>query len=226
MSEPPANRRPVVLALGALALVAAAVVLWLSLGRGKDDAPGEVRRDGSAGTAAAPTPPPSLPTPPPGDTTDRAGQPVVSDNERTGSRPGPGDPPRETIVNGVRVRDHRKNPVPIDLPPNLHPPDSRKLQSETVAAINRKVFAVVGECMSDVPREARGANPRLDGQVVVAVKNKQLAVTGSTMQLRDVVGASVDATRLCMEQKAVGLTVPADELDVEGYAISLSYALP
>jgi hypothetical protein len=78
-----------------------------------------------------------------------------------------------------------------------------------------------------VPPEARGATSRLEGQVLIAIKNQQATVTGATYQARDVASAAQGPIKQCMEQKSVGVTTPSgEEPDVEGYGIVLSLRLP
>jgi hypothetical protein len=117
--------------------------------------------------------------------------------------------------------------VKIDLPPNVHPPESRKLPSELTQAIAQKVRAVMEDCTASVPREARGPGPRLEGQIVVGIADKKLTITKATAELRDVFGAAVGPTKACIEQKAVGLaTAAADQADLPTYSININFAIP
>ena len=61
------------------------------------------------------------------------------------------------------------------------------------------------ECAKSLPAGARGTKPRVEGQITIAIKENKVTVTGSTMQLRDVTG-DVDATKQCIEQKALAVT--------------------
>jgi hypothetical protein len=207
------------LALGALGVVAAVVVLYIAL-RGDDGPAAPAEGSGSAVAQRDPAPP-VLATP------DRPGAPVVTPSERDRTPRG-GDAPRETVVNGVRVRDHRGGSGSIDLPRNIHPPDSRKLMPETVGAINEKMYGLLRECMASVPREGRNPQSRIEGTIVVAVKSKLVTVTQSTMQVREAGGTELEPARQCMEQRALGLAVDvvADEQDVDAYSIMVDYALP
>jgi len=147
----------------------------------------------------------------------------------TGRRAAGSDAPSytETVVNGVRVRDHRKNrSEPIDISPDKRPPNARKIQSSLTTDISNKILPIVRECGSSVPPEARGVKPRVEGEVVIAIRNKQVVITRATVQLADVVGASLEPTKQCIEQKTAGLTVPAgDEADLEDYTMTFSYGL-
>ena len=198
------------LVLLAAVVLAAAFGLWLLLR--KDDsavastAPSEAPAPVASrepGTTVAP----SLPTPPPA----------------LGS-----DPATEYRVGDVQIRDHRGGDVvPRDIPPNIHPPDTRELPSTLTHAISQKVRQVMMECVADLPREARGPQPRLEGQILVSIKEKRLTLVESTMQLRDVVGAALEPVRQCIQTRSVGLDTPAaDQADIEKYSIQITFAIP
>ncbi len=217
------NRR-VILALGAVAVLAALLVLFFKLREaGKASANAQSTPATTASTEPATQPPRE--TPKVVADSNRPGAPVVSPAQ------GRSDPPdegvKEVTINGMRIRDHRKGEhAPIDLPPNIHAPDSRKISSTLTAAISEKLQAVMSECAVNVPSEARGPKPKLEGTVTIGIKDHQAKITQSTMQLRDVVGASVDPTKQCIEQKSLGLTTAAtDETDLESYTISITFAL-
>jgi hypothetical protein len=131
------------------------------------------------------------------------------------------------VVGGVRIRDHRKGEhVQLDVPPSIHPPGGRKLPSELTNAIAQQVRAAVNECAASVPAEARGDKPRMDGEIQIAIKDRQARVTSATIQPRDITG-SVEQVKQCVEQRAVGIASPSgDEADLEGYSITLSIRLP
>lgn len=216
-AAPRRNRKPLALAIAAALLLVVAVVLWFAL---RSDEP-PAQASSPLVRPAPPVAPPSLPGEPV-----RPGQPTVAAVDRPAGSAAPGSY-RETVINGVRVRDHRKNPSdPIDLPPNVRPPDARKLPPELTREISNRLLPVVTECAASVPREARGTSPRVEGVVAISIKDKQVAVTESTVQLRDVVGASVDPTKQCLEQKMVGVTLPAGEqADLDRYTIHVSFAI-
>jgi hypothetical protein len=131
-------------------------------------------------------------------------------------------------VGNVRIRDHRSGEHPqVDVPPAIHPPEGRKIPSQLTSDIAQRLRALTSACGASVPPEARGAAPRLDGEIQIAIKNQQATVTSAIFQARDVAAASQDAVKQCMEQKAIGVGAPSgDEPDVEGYAITLSLRLP
>lgn len=200
--------------IGVVVLAAlAGLVLWLRSGDGSRAA--AVATAGSA-DVAPPTPTvrvPATPTVAPSLPRDPSGDPAV-------------EAPREYAVGDRIVRDHRKGGQgPVDLPPSVHPPDGRKIQSSLTSELAQKVKAVMNTCAAAIPPEARGEKPRMEGQIVIAIKDQQVTITRATVQLRNVVGAAVDATKQCIEQQALGITHPTDEADVDSYDITLSFAL-
>jgi hypothetical protein len=133
----------------------------------------------------------------------------------------------ETVINGVRVRDHRKNKKPIDLPPNIHHPDQKKLPSTLVFEISNKLSAIMKECAAgQIPKESRGAKPKMDGTVFVDIKGGTLTVTEAVVQIRDVTSDTAPIKQ-CMEQKSVGQNVPSGTTeDTTHYSISIAYTIP
>jgi hypothetical protein len=134
----------------------------------------------------------------------------------------------EYAVGDVIVRDHRAGPhTRLDTPPDVHPPGGRRLPPALTNDIGQKMRAAALACAADIPREARGPDPRIEGEAVISIVDKQLKVTGSTLALRDVAGASVEPTMACVQQKLVGLaTAAADQDDLDRYAITVRFALP
>ncbi|MDQ3365873.1 MAG: hypothetical protein M3680_10640 [Myxococcota bacterium] len=209
------------LAVGGVAVIGALVALWVLVLRDQpeDHAAGDIATTAPGGSAVRD----------PGVTPERGPSlPVVTQVDRNTNSPS-ALPPDEYVIDGKRVRDHR-NPEdrkPIDVPPNVHPPDSRKVTPALTGAFTDQVLAIMRECGKAVPREALGTKPRMEGQIVIAIKDHQATVTSSTIQLRDVTGAAVDPVRQCIEQKSVGLGAAApDERDLESYSINLTFAFP
>ncbi len=131
------------------------------------------------------------------------------------------------MIDGIPVRDHRGPAAgkPLDLPPNIHPPNAPKIPPALVSDVSGKVRAVMGDCARLLPADARGPKPRLEGEIIVSVKDGTLTVDRSMMQLRDVVG-DPEPMRQCMEQKTVGLTANAgDQPDITDYSIHLSFVV-
>lgn len=212
------------LIIAGVAVLAAGLLLLFIMKSGDDDAAAGAPSPAASGPGTAP-----VMRDRPRTTPDRPSSPQVAAVERT-PRPADGsDSPgyTETVINGVRVRDHRRDKTkPIDVTTGGRPPDARKIQPSLTADISNRMLPVVRECGAGVPPEARGPKPRVEGEVVIAIRNKQVHVTKAAVQLTDVVGASLEPTKQCLEQKLVGLTMPAgDEADLEDYTITLSYGL-
>jgi len=209
------------LALGGGLLLVAGLVLWILLRRDEPRAdatpvaqPTPAAPAADQRSARAENPHADHPTV---TTTSSTGTPTTNDQGEV----------KEYEVNGVKIRDHRKGDhPPPDLPPNLHPLEGRHLPVTLTTAISNKLQVVLKECAADVPVEARGAKPRLEGTIFVAIKDHSLRITQTTAQLRDVVGASVEPTKRCFEEKSVGLATPApDQDDLDSYSITITYAL-
>ena len=202
-----------------LALVAIALVIggWLLLRKEKPTAPdpaGSAAPPASAGNdpaSSAPSAPPRLPS-----TVTEATKPSPD----TGSA-------NEYTVGDVRIRDHRSGSnAPIDVPPNIHRPNTRQLPSTLTAQVAQQIRGVLADCTKDLPKEARGDHPRLEGTINVAIKDHKLTVTTASYQLRDVTGDALATTKSCVEQKSVGLeTAATDQEDIDNYSIGITFAV-
>lgn len=197
-------------------IVAALAVLLFELHGGSEKAPVEhaaapapTETASASASPATPSAAPSLPSTAPAD---------------DGSDPGA----REYSVGGMQVRDHRSgDPQKLDLPPNVHAPDTRRLPSTLVSAVTAQLTDQLKACAAGLASDPSGARPRLEGQITVAIKDHQLSITGAMMQPRNMADDAGAQLKQCMEQKAVGLTTPAaDEDDLAAYTIRLSYAVP
>ena len=205
------------LAIGLAVVVACVVGLWWLLRKPATVAPPAGSAVSVPTEAAPPAPSPSAPHLP--------GVPAESGSSEPLHE---GSDPASYTVGGVAIRDHRGgDAVPMDMSPNLHAPDSRKLPATLVTAITARVKTALYQCAADVPREARGAQPRLEGQITVSVKEHVLTIDATTAKVRDVVGAALEPTQQCIEKASTGLAVPAaDEADLAAYTISVSYLIP
>ncbi|HWO20164.1 MAG TPA: hypothetical protein VNO30_15360 [Kofleriaceae bacterium] len=249
---------PVGIIIIVVAVTAAGLLLWMLVRSGDDNAgnagnapgapaPGERVAGGTPGTRQDPGDPgtsgdpgtarpyggaPSGEAPrlPPGpESTERPGAPKVTDADQARRDSSDRPPSTETVINGVRVRDHRRDrSKPISLPTTRPPPRDRRIAPELTGEITNRIVPIVRDCANaNLPPEARGARPRVEGQVVIAIKEKQARVTQAIVELSDVTGGTVDVARRCIEDKAVGLTLPAAaEEDLEDYPIRISYAIP
>ena len=136
-------------------------------------------------------------------------------------------PPTEYAVNGAIVRDRRTgNRPPFEPNADIAPPNKRKLQPTLTKAIADRVRDVMHECVKDMPREARGERPRLEGTINIAIKAQQVSVSRAELRVRDVAEAAAERTRQCIVQKSQTIThAAADEADLESYDINLSFTL-
>jgi hypothetical protein len=221
----PRQGRPVGLIIAVVAVAAAGLLLWLILRSGDEDAAASPPQ--TAGGPAAPSGHQASG----GERGERPSLPSTASPAEGRRRRGSGDAERtttETIINGVRVRDHRRDrSKPIVIPPRPPPAHARKIAPELTREISNRILPIVRECASQVPPEARGGKPRVEGQVVIAIKGQQVQISQATIEISDVVGASLEPAKQCIQDKTLGVTVPAsEEADLVDYPIRLSYTLP
>lgn len=204
------------LVVAALVVLGGAIGLWLMM-RAPDDA--QARARGAAGSGAEVATPTVREPSTPGSTV----TPSLSRDPGQAAE----TPTSEYVVGDTRVRDHRGGEhKPIDVPPNAHPPDTRQVSSGLTTELSTKLQAVMSECVAQIPKEARGPKPRLEGQVMIAIKDHQVAVSKSLMVMRDVTGEAVAPAIQCIEQKSLTITNAApDEGDVDNYSINVSFAV-
>ncbi|MEO6774720.1 MAG: hypothetical protein ABI467_17225 [Kofleriaceae bacterium] len=204
-----------IVALGALIVVAGvALVLMMSRG-GVDPTPGPAAR-APAATTGAPAVTAGAPAAP-------ALPPTAPSTASTGS-----DGVKEYTVGGFKIRDHRGGEnKPIDLPPNPHPAESRELPSELTHDISQQIRRQMDACAAAVPKDARGDKPKLAGQLTVAIHDHKLTVTEMALQVRDVEGPSADALKQCVEEKSTSYVSSApDQPDLDNYGIAITFAVP
>jgi len=216
--------RPVGLIIAVIAATAAGLLLWMILRSGDDGASASAPQKPGAGPGIA-TEPPALARK---DGEDRPGAPqVVASEEGRRAAGGEDNQVTETVVNGVRVRDHRKDKSkPFTMPEQIRAPGTRRIAAEVNQAISSQVLPIVRACVASVPADAKGAKPKVEGEMIVSIKGHQVRVGSVSVELADITGAAVEATRQCIQQKAIGLTAAApDEDDLENYPIHLSISL-
>jgi len=209
-----------------VAVSAAGLVLWMILRSGEDGASaGSKPPEATSERIVSRERPPRVQD----SDSSRPGVPQVLPTEPSGSaRAGDRTPPTESIINGVRVRDHRKDRTkPIALSGIDRPAHARKIPPELTKSISDRILPIVRECGAAVPPEARGTKPRIEGPVVIAIKDHQVKVTGATLELNDVTGDLVEQVTQCIQQKTLGITTSAaDEADLENYPIQINFTLP
>jgi hypothetical protein len=173
---------------------------------------------------------------------DRA-SPVAVDHKRI-TDPGPGKPRKipdgpaivpernpasaEHTVGQTRIRDHRTgDQAPPEIPPPSHPPRGREIATQITGDLGQQIRPLLRACTRSLPPEAHTEKSRVEGQITIAIKDHQATVTAAAFQLRDIAEAAQAEVKQCLTQRAVGLTAPAsNEADLDGYAISVSLALP
>lgn len=206
--------------IAAISVLAAGLLLLLILQMGDDD------------SAAAPPGAPAesgerAARPPRADHPDRPGAPQVTTRERRSSDSDPGDYV-ETVIDGAIVRDHRRDkskPLP-EFKPRQRAPGARQIKSTLTVDISNRILPIVRKCAANIPADARGTKPRLEGEITIAIRSQQVQVTQATLEVRDVVDSAVDSVKQCISPQVVGLTVPAgDERDLDEYSITLNYPL-
>jgi hypothetical protein len=201
------------LAIGLVIVVAAGVALYVA-----------TQRDDATSVGAAPAPRNA-------DVVAGGGAPMG--RERAGRAapllPSPGAAnASDYMVGDVRVRDHRSGDHDkTDVEPVIHPPTGPRIDSKLSSEIARSMRGVVAECAALVPAGERGAKPRFEGQIKIAVARGSATITSAQIRLRDTTGDSITAAQQCLEQKVIGISTPSgNEPDIEDYGITLSLRLP
>ena len=216
------------LAIAAAVVVAAVIALWLALRT--DEPPGDPVAS-SAGDRARHVRAPQVAkiTQAERGNAARASSPSLSaaDTPPDADAVQPGRTATDYMVGGSRIRDHRSGDrTPSAVPPAIHPPGGRKIASHLTSDIAQKVRAVMTECAFSLPPDARGAEPRLDGTIEIAIKDRLATITSASVQLRDVNASAAAPLKRCIDEKSVGVATSAgEEADVAGYAIALSFRL-
>ena len=153
---------------------------------------------------------------------------TIESTER-GSAQLPKEPPLEyTLPDGRKVRDFRRpeNRVPLDVPPSTQTPGGRRIKPELTGLFTEQITALMRECGKSVSAADRGTKPRLEGQIVIAIKAGEASVTSAVFKLTNMTSpAAADTAKTCVEQKALTVEVPAEgEADLDSYSINLSFA--
>ena len=240
------------LVFAALAVIGSMLVLWLATrGDSKksesaaspstdstyvaDNTSRDRTRPALAGDPTQPTQPgstesPGIKNPTSSDPT-RPTAGTVENVPRGTNADGVSEPPTEyTLPDGRKVRDFRapQNRKPLEVPPSVHAPGGRKIQPQLTGLYTDQILKHMRECGAAVPKDVMGPKPRLEGQIVIAIKGAEGSVTGAVFKLTDISSESIAETaRQCVEQKALTVKVPATgEADLDSYSINLSFAFP
>lgn len=149
---------------------------------------------------------PSLPTPP-------------------GSKPP--ENPKAYSVNGAIIQDMRSgNHEPFTPSATPKPANARRLEPTLTKAVADRVRDVMHECVKLMPDGVRGAKPRLEGSINIAIKDKKVLINKADLIVNDITGDAAETTRQCIVGKSMAITHAAgDEADLESYDINLSFTL-
>jgi hypothetical protein len=128
---------------------------------------------------------------------------------------------------GPLGRDHREPESAAAEPPPRDPPIGRKINVQVTSDLSQVLRPALQECAATLAPGAAGALSRIDGQIVIAIKDRQATVTSASFQLLDFAEAAQADLRQCLVQRAVGVTAPAgEEADVDSYPITVSLRWP
>lgn len=218
------------LALGAAAVVALLVVLYLaSRGNGLHDklagkgsaSATTVATDVGATTGSAPVIPPAEMAK------------VMAAGSDVKVLP---DGTREYRVGNMIVRDHRApgsgSDVPFQMPVTQHPSavqneQKHKMDPKVIESLKPGLADALASCGRDVPADMRGPKPKMQAVVKLAVVGGKVTVTGADIDLPDVVGGAVEPTKACLDAKlkTIATTAP-NEPDMTDYSVTVSMPLP
>ncbi len=209
--------RRTLVALGVVAAIAVAVLLWLRRGTGLDaprsdpTAAGGARPGGATGANGRPVLQPTDPTPP---TSARGGGATA-------------DTRIHTTDTGRIVRDHRPglNEHPTLFPAPL-PPEQRTLNPNVTAALYQQLRPMVKACAGDVPARDRGAEPMVMVSLTVDIAGGSLTATDVNAGSMDVSDGSRERLATCVRERAAGLSMTtADEPDRSSYVVQFPMRL-
>lgn len=201
--------------IGLLALIVAAIVLFLVLTGGDDK---DKERENGKGTGSA------------AHVTGRGGggtvgepRPRTRDNATDGAS-GIGANPDDTKTyvtdTGNLVRDHRSNVTDPKAVPAPLPPEQRTLSSVITAEIYRSLAPVVRGCANDLDPLVKGVSPVVHVTLSVDIVGEKLTSTDATAVATDIKGPAADKVIACVRDRAAGLTVDAKgEPDRSNYVV-------
>jgi len=128
------------------------------------------------------------------------------------------------------ARDHRTAERPAAAsppPPPADPPAGRRINVQVTSDLSQVLRPALQECAASLAPGAAGATSRIEGQVVISIKDHQATVTSANFQLQDIAEAAQADVKQCLMQRAVGVTATAgDEQDVDSYPITVSLRWP
>lgn len=232
------RKHMVLLGLG-LAAIAGLMLLW----RASQSAPdprasaerGGEASNGTTDTAArsgAPAPRPQLPGPVTGAAElgglDPTGQNAVDDILRGDTGAASGGPRVYVREDGALVRDHRKrNTLPMSSTPVSRPRRTvTTVDPTTVIAVRNAMRPIVYGCARETPATSMGAEPRLQGVVVISIAASKLTIDDVEVSTVDLDEPAAGQLRDCVTQsvKPLALTIPGSA-DVAGHTLTLPFRL-
>jgi hypothetical protein len=197
------------LAVVAAVVVAAVIGLYITL-----------RTDSAPAPVSAPVPPERpdqrIADTQPGKARNRVVPAIRLDGSAAPTRP----------VGAQGVRDHRApEPAASEQPPD--PPAGHKINVQVTSDLSQILRTALQDCATNLAPGTAGETSRIEGQIVVAIKNHQATVASVSFQLRDFAEAAQADLKQCLAQRAVGVTAPAgDEPDIDSYPIIVSLRWP
>ena len=112
-------------------------------------------------------------------------------------------------------------------PPPPDPPAGRRINIQVTSDLSQVLRPALQECAANLAPGVAGDTSRVEGQVIIAIKDHQTTVTSASFQLHDFAEAAQADLKQCLVQRAVGVTAPAgDEPDVDSYPITISLRWP
>jgi hypothetical protein len=198
------------LALGAAIVVAAVIGLYVLLRADSEPAPAPAQRDHPD------HPDPKIADTDPGKSRNRVVPVLRHDGSAApGRTAGPG------------VRDHRGPERAAVEPPPPDVPAGRKIHVQVTSDLSQVLRPALQECAANLAPGTAGDTSRVEGQVVIAIKDHQATVTSASFQLHDFAEAAQPGIQHCLVQHAVGVTAPAgNEPDIDSYPITVSLRWP
>ncbi|HEX3764663.1 MAG TPA: hypothetical protein VHW23_38475 [Kofleriaceae bacterium] len=137
----------------------------------------------------------------------------------------PGRTPADPGARDHRAPQHAVTEPPP--PPRADPPAGRKINIQVTSDLSQVLRPALQECAANLAPGAAGATSRIEGEIVVSIKDHQATVTAANFQLRDIAEAAQADVQQCLVQRAVGVTASAgDEQDVDSYPITVSLRWP
>ena len=208
--------RKVLLALGAVAVVAGGGALIWQLGR-----PSETQ---SVVVVKPVRPPGPTPTIAPGP--DRPGAATAPAGAET-SAPSVTNDVREVRRGDMVIHDHRDIPTAASDPtPVIRTPGGRLLPSTVANELAAALRPGINACTGAIPAQARGAGARIDAHLTVAIKAGKLSVTTVDQPVvGDIQGDAATSVRDCLKNALSTATLTTTEPDIADYPISLSMPL-